>query len=217
LNHWSAVSVHPYLRNDPENVASQYARLRAMIDEAQPDSDDKSPELISSEWGYSSVWSRMNEDRQAMMLTRSFLTNLANGIPLSIWYDWRDDGTEARDPEHHFGVVRHEYKAGSGSVYEPKPAFLAMKTLTTTLKGFRFERRLDVGNRDDYALLFSKGTERRIVAWTSSGIAHQLTLPDASGQFTVRKMMGIDDRRVTATSIGLTVEVSASPLYLIQL
>src|SRR5438128_1272034 len=81
----SAVSVHPYRKTDPETAAFDYARLREMIGKyVAAGAEGKQTVIISSEWGYSAAWSRMNEQRQATMLARTFLTNLANGIALSI-------------------------------------------------------------------------------------------------------------------------------------
>src|SRR6185295_8212862 len=117
---WSALSVHPYRETNPETAATNYARLREMMGKA--DSGGRQLKIISSEWGYSSAWPRMNDDRQAIMLTRQFLTNLANGIPLSIWYDWQDDGVDPNEDEHHFGLVRYADKSGT-SIFQPKPAF----------------------------------------------------------------------------------------------
>lgn len=219
---WSALSIHPYRQTDPESAAADYARLREMIDKAGPGSGQLN--LISSEWGYSSAWSKMNEDRQAIMLTRAFLTNLANGIPVSIWYDWSDDGTDPREGEHHFGLVHHAYRDGAVSPYEPKPAFGAAKVLTTVLKGFRFEERLNVGGPQDYVLVFSKqrvdtgrsddNIERRIVAWTSSTSPRRLTIPGVAGEFNLTTMSGDNGSRLRATQQGLAIDVSASPSYL---
>jgi hypothetical protein len=191
----------------------EYARLREMIDKAG--SESRALKIISSEWGYSSVWPRMNEERQAMMLTRAFLTNLANGIPLSIWYDWRDDGPDPGEPEHHFGLVHEEYKGASASAYEPKRAFLAAKTLTTVLKGFRFQQRLDVGGPDDYVLVFVSGDESRIVAWTASPLPHRLTISRFPGQFSVTTMVGGNGGRIGSTQSAPTIDVSTAPVYLV--
>jgi hypothetical protein len=210
---WSALSVHPYRQTNPETVAMEYARLREMIDKAG--SESRALKIISSEWGYSSVWPRMNEERQAMMLTRAFLTNLANGIPLSIWYDWRDDGPDPGEPEHHFGLVHEEYKGASASAYEPKRAFLAAKTLTTVLKGFRFQQRLDVGGPDDYVLVFVSGDESRIVAWTASPLPHRLTISRFPGQFSVTTMVGGNGGRIGSTQSAPTIDVSTAPVYLV--
>ena len=210
---WSGISVHPYRANNPETAVSEYARLRELINK-YPGRDEKPLNIISSEWGYSSAWPRMNEERQAIMLTRQFLTNVANGIPLSIWYDWRDDGTDPNEGEHHFGLVRHEYKGGSSPGFEPKPAFLAAKTLTTMLKGFRFQQRLSAGGPEDYVLSFARGDEFRIVAWTVSPTAHRLVIAHLSGQFSVTTMSGRDGGRLRATQDGLMIDVSNSPIYL---
>ena len=174
LDGWFAVSVHPYLRSDPENVASDYAKLRELILSTKSrvtTTNEKraSPNIpiISGEWGYSAAWRGMNEEKQATMLARQFLTNAANGIAMSIWYDWRDDGLDPQEPEHHFGLVRHEYRNGQTHVYEPKPAYLAAKTLLRHFSGFRFEQRLLVGTDDDYVLVFAKDGERRLAVWTT--------------------------------------------------
>ena len=42
-----------------------------------------------------------------------------------------------RRAEHHFGTVRHEYTSDRKPVYDPKPAYLAAKTLSSTLAGFQ--------------------------------------------------------------------------------
>lgn len=210
---WSALSVHPYRETNPETAATNYARLREMIDKA--DSGGRQLKIISSEWGYSSAWSRMNEERQAIMLTRQFLTNLANGIPLSIWYDWQDDGVDPNEAEHHFGLVRHSDKSGS-SIFQPKLAFQAAKTLTTMLKGFRFEQRLNAGGPFDYVLVFVRGDERRIVAWTASPAPHRLAIPHLSDQFSLTTMSGGNGGRAVATEDTLKIDVSQSPVYLIS-
>src|SRR5204863_6907432 len=129
-----------------ENVATEYAKLRELIASYQrPGGSDAEIQtgsnipIISGEWGYSSAWRGMNEEKQAVMLARQFLTNAANGIPVSIWYDWRDDGADPKEAEHHFGLVRNEYRSGQTPVYEVKPAYLAAKTLLTHFAGYRFE------------------------------------------------------------------------------
>ena len=81
------------------------------------------------------------------------------------------------DPEHHFGLVRNTYQAGRDQVYEPKPAYRAAKTLSEFFNGYVFEQRLAVGGADDYVLVFAKGGDRRIAAWTTSSSAHRVNIP----------------------------------------
>jgi polysaccharide biosynthesis protein PslG len=40
---------------------------------------------------------------------------LLNGIPLSIWYDWKNDGRDPDDGEQNFGTVTDDL--------QPKPAY----------------------------------------------------------------------------------------------
>lgn len=133
LNDWSAVSVHPYRQSTPESAGSEYQHLRELIAKYAP--ADRQIHILSGEWGYSSVWDHFNDDRQGKYLSRELLTNLGNSIPISIWYDWREDGNDPHEPEHHFGTVREHFQAGHNPPYEPKPAYRAATTLTHQLQG----------------------------------------------------------------------------------
>ena len=76
-----------------------------LIDQYAP--KGKQIPILSAEWGYSAAWKDFDETKQGKMLPRQWLVNLANDVPLSIWYDWHDDGTDPKEPEHHFGTVQH--------------------------------------------------------------------------------------------------------------
>lgn len=231
LEYWSAVSIHPYRRRDPETAAQDYCRLREMIKMylvQSPKSKAQSPEktdhdravpsreipIISSEWGYSSVWPGMNDEKQGELLARSWLTNTANGIALSIWYDWHDDGLEANEPEHHFGMVSNTYHADRESVYDPKPAYLAAKTLAQFFSGYKFEQRLDTGDEDDYVLAFRKGDELRFAAWSTSSRAHEVLIPFASGRYALTRHTGQEAGALTAAANALTVKLATAPVYI---
>lgn len=221
MNHWSGVSVHPYRQTNPESAAREYARLRGTIDSyriarsnGRVADEASSIPIISGEWGYSSVWRGMNEEKQAIMLARQFLTNIANGIPISIWYDWRDDGADPAEAEHHFGLVRNRYQSGRAEAYEPKPAYLAAKTLTAQLSGYRFLERMNIGSDDDYVLAFTNGSARRIVAWTTSPTARRVNISGLNGRFTITKMTGEKGGVILTTNNSPSIELSISPIYL---
>ena len=209
---WSAVSVHPYRPNNPESAAGEYAQLRALIDKYT--AGRSQVPIISGEWGYSSAWRGMDEEQQANRLARQFLTNAANGIPLSIWYDWRDDGNDPREPEHHFGLVRYEYRSGQPIVYEPKPAYLAAKTLLQNFAGYRFERRLIVGGDDDYVLVFEQNGQSRIAAWTTTTTDHQVTIPITGSQYSLTSVTGEDRGQVSVSEGALLIKLTSAPVYL---
>jgi len=179
LDYWDAVSVHPYRQTAPETVEEEYRSVRLLIRKYAP--KDKVIPIISGEWGYSSAWSGMGKDeaaraeQQGKYLPRQFLTNIANDVALSIWYDWHDDGTDPKEGEHRFGIVSNEYHAGRDPVYDPKPAYEAAKALTTQLNGYRFNKRLIIElipKPRSYALLFSKDAPQ--MAEVSSGEPREL-------------------------------------------
>ena len=211
LEYWSAVSVHPYRRSDPETTAADYCRLRAMIKTYSP---KKEIPIISSEWGYSSVWPSMSDEKQGQLLARTWLTNVANEISLSIWYDWHDDGSDSREPEHHFGTIYNSYHEGRDPVFDPKPAYLAAKTLATFFGGYRFEKRLEVGRADDYVLVFRNGDNLRVAAWTTASRAQPVEIPLTPGQHAIIRHTGENIDVVTTDQKGLRIMLTTAPVYL---
>jgi len=217
LDDWSSVSVHPYRQTSPETAASEYTRLREMIRTYRAGPNQSQPSVISSEWGYSSAWPRMNEETQAVMLSRTFLTNVANGIPISIWYDWRDDGNDPNDPEDHFGLVRNSYRSGQTPVYDPKPAYFAAKTFVNVLGGFSFQERLNIGSADDYVLVFSRNGERRFVTWTTAPLTRRVLMKNITGEYSVLSVTGQSLAGIMPISGALSLELTSTPKYLIPL
>ena len=224
LDYWSAVSVHPYRHDDPETGALDYCRLRKLIQRyrsggaGQSSTNSSLPErqipIISGEWGYSSALRNVTEEKQGALFAREMLTNIANEIPISIWYDWRDDGSDPSDPEHHFGLVRNTYQPGRDQVYEPKPAYRAAKTFSEYFNGYVFEQRLPVGRDDDYVLVFGKGGDRRLAAWTTSATVHRINIPMEKGEFKVTRHTGESAGSVSAGQTGISIEVSTQPVYI---
>jgi len=212
LEHWDAVSVHPYRQRPPESAASDYIGVSRLIARYAP--KGRHIPLLSGEWGYSTAWGGIDEDVQGRMLCRQWLFNVASGVPLSIWYDWHDDGEDPKDPEHHFGMVRFPYLAGRDLVFVPKPSYLAAKALTGFLSGFTFARRLAVGGRQDYVLLFTRGNEVRVAAWTAAGAPGTVVIPAAPGSFRVLSHQGEPGSPIAAGPEGLRVELDGSPKYL---
>jgi len=148
------------------------------------------------------------------LFAREMLTNIANGIPISIWYDWRDDGTDPKDPEHHFGLVRNAYQSGRDQVYEPKPAYRAAQTFSKYFSGYVFQQRLPTIRDDDYVLVFGKGGDRRLAAWTTSATAHRISIPMEKGEFKVTRHTGESAGSVASGQAGISIEVSTQPVYI---
>jgi hypothetical protein len=212
LEYWSAVSVHPYRKDDPETAAADYCRLRKLIQSYSPGKQEVP--IISGEWGYSAAWRGMSEDAQAQLLARELLTNVANGIAISIWYDWRNDGVDPNEAEQNLGLVRYAYRAGNDQVFEAKPAYNAAKTFNGLLGGFTFEKCLATNDADDFVLYFARGETQRIVAWTRSPTAHTIKIPIRSGEFAATTCTGASVGKLAAGQNLVAVQLSRCPTYL---
>jgi hypothetical protein len=213
LEYWCGVSVHPYRQKDPETAAAEYLSLRRLIERYAP--KGKKVAILSGEWGYSTAWRRFDETRQGRYLPRQWLVNVSNNVPLSIWYDWHDDGPDPKEPEHHFGTVLHTYHAGRDPVYDPKPAYRAAKTLTTLLAGFQFNKRLAVGGPEDYVLLFARGEQVRLAAWTTAPETREVLIPASPGRFRITGHTGEQCATRTADVQGLKLSLTDAPQYLV--
>lgn len=163
LEQLDAVSVHPYRgpQRPPETAATDYLKLRALIERcASP--EKKTLPIVSGEWGYSTHSRGVSLDTQAAFLARQQLANLWQGVPLSIWYDWKNDGDDPAENEHNFGTVYPNLR--------PKPAFAALQVMTRELAGCRVARRLNAGQPDCYVLLLvNSAGAQKLAAWSIAG------------------------------------------------
>ncbi|MBN2270198.1 MAG: cellulase family glycosylhydrolase [Sedimentisphaerales bacterium] len=203
------LSIHPYRPQPPETVIKDYARLRELIKRYAP--QGKEIPIISGEWGYSNInWdkARLSDEMQARYLAREFLINLYQQIPVSIWYDWKNDGTNPDEREHHFGTVMHDLKL--------KEAYTAAAVLSKQLAGCRVEKRLGLGDESDFALLLAKDPCRAVAFWTTRD-DHEVTLPLPAGKGILIDMLA-KQKELPAPEWddnGLTITASQSPQYLL--
>jgi hypothetical protein len=201
LTYVDAVSVHPYGSPIPEDAFRYYQTIRAMMAKHSPDHKDMT--VISGEWGYSAV-KGITVEKQAELIAREFLVNQANHIPLSIWYDWINDGPDPKEKEHNFGTMYHDFTE--------KPAYKAVKVLSTQLNGYHFAALLDSGSDKDYLALFANGKDTCVAAWTT-GDPHKLVLPVDAEKFASVSLLG--DRSELAAKDGkLEFEVSQAVRYI---
>ena len=208
LEYLDAVSVHPY-RNyakSPETAAAEYDNLRNLISQYAPEGKKKLP-VISSEWGYSTFTKGISEETQARFIVRMQLSNCLNRIPLSIWYDWMDDGTDPGEREHNFGTVTHELK--------PKPSYLSVQVMNKQLDGFTLQKRIKLADENDYVLEFrNEKNEYRLAAWTT-GDKHIIKLSyGQSDSQDVRSINGMGREIKPETGNGqLILELTGLPQY----
>ncbi len=169
LQYLDAVSVHPYRSygHAPETAGDDYRRVRDLIQRHAPAGRPTLP-ILSGEWGYSSFTRGVSLEVQAAFVARMQVADLVYGVPVSIWYDWIDDGPDPAEREHRFGTVTQGH--------QPKPAYIAIRTLTRELGGFRLVERLQNMPESDWVVLFRNDAgERRLALWTTAA-PHAATL-----------------------------------------
>lgn len=209
LEYLDAVSVHPYRspQKPPETAASDFARLQTLIERYAPESKRNKIPIFSGEWGYSSHTKGISLENQAAFAARQQLSNLFNGVPLSIWYDWKNDGPDPNENENNFGTVLPDLT--------PKPAYVAIQTLTHELSGYRILRRVALESERDYVLVCQgDGNHQKLVAWTLSE-PHSVSLvlnQSASTSLPGHKGNG-EGFNASIQGSALVLELSAAPQY----
>ncbi len=181
----------------PESVLDDYTRLRRLIDRHKP--AGKGIPVVSGEWGYTTTY--VTHELQGKYLARQWLTNMSAGVPISIWYDWSDDGPNPRDMEHNFGTVTLDRK--------PQPAYIAAKTLIAQLHGYTVVGRIELASDKDFAVIFAKGDDRKLTVWTR-GEPHTIELGAGI------RIDGAVDHLGNAINVpnGSSQEVTDAPRYL---
>jgi hypothetical protein len=109
---------------------------------------------------------------QGDYLARMCLVNLSQGIPLTIWYDWKDDGYLTQPH------VPNEYEQAFGMTTmsdAKKPAYHAMQLLTKSLGGTTFSARLP-SDPNDWLLVFRTADGHQTLAAWTTGNAHTVNV-----------------------------------------
>jgi len=217
------VSVHPYRADwPPATVWIDYAQLRGVMQRYHPTGEVKP--IICSEWGYSSpLGGEVTREEQADFLVRMWLTNILYGVPISIWYDWHDDGRDRYEGEHNSGTVTYDF--------QPKPAYLAAQTMIKQLSGYHLADRLVLSpatsgmplpaneyavtygpnaEREDFLLVFRKADKTKLVCWTT-GEPHEVQLEQ---QLSVSACYDVVGNPAKIYSDG-RLQLTSSPHYLI--
>jgi hypothetical protein len=102
----------------------------------------------------------VSERTQAAFLARSlFLARTVPDIKGVWWSSLTDSGSDPNDPQQNFGLLRQDLSA--------KPAFLALKAISRTLREFEYDARKSRELDTTYLLRFARGSDQILVAWTT--------------------------------------------------
>jgi polysaccharide biosynthesis protein PslG len=151
------LSVHPYLSIRMLDWAPVvWQHIRSMIDTSIKAPPRKRLVPVSSEWGLSTYREGITEETQASYIVKMLLLNISESIPISVVYDWKDDGDDPKNPEHRFGIIRRSN--------EPKPAYFAVQHMTEALSFASYMCRRDFDRSTNLLFLSS---DKQLVTWVS--------------------------------------------------
>lgn len=172
------LSLHPFVhcrfeeRHTPEHWI---AWLRRLDGDLQRVSGRPVP-LYLTEIGWPSNEGRcgVDERTQAAYLARSlFLAQTLPDIKGVWWKSLTNDGDSRLDPEQNFGLFNQDLS--------PKPAYLTLKAISPTLRGFRYDAEKSRENESLFLLRFNRGAEQVLVAW-STGLTRRVQVDASSVQ-----------------------------------
>lgn len=166
LRNLDALSFHPYCFG--ETVAERLPetgfvkRIRASREVLRRLHKANLPIYITEiGWPNHTAASGSMPEDSARFLARTYL--LARTLPFIRgiwWYDFRDDGTDPAEKEHHFGIVARDFT--------PKPAYFAMRDVCRLFQNARFIREVK-GDARARILEFRKSTGATVFAAWSFG------------------------------------------------
>ncbi|MEO6919862.1 MAG: hypothetical protein ABI171_12750 [Collimonas sp.] len=116
----SGISIHPY-RQKPESLINDFAEIHQVMHKY----DKSNAPVIASEWGYSSVAPTRDQNGQAMLVLREYLSSVFVRLSLLNIYAWKDAGGDPRSIEDNYGLIDVDGR--------PKPAMLAMQHLLSRI------------------------------------------------------------------------------------
>jgi hypothetical protein len=177
LDVFDAVSVHPYRAGGPESVIPEYANLTTLIKQY---ASGKSIPIFSGEWGWSTCTPPCSphypqilpESLQASYLVRQWFVNALSSIPISIFYDFVDDGPDPTVREDNFGTCSYGYH-NSSLPFKHKPAFDAAVVFHSYLDNYSFQQRIDSNPVDQDTFILAWGNHSHpgsiYSIWKTSG------------------------------------------------
>jgi len=197
-----AISVHPYRDNIPETVLTDYKKLREILAKY-----GLNLPIVCSEWGYSTWSNGISMRRQAAYVVRMYITNLMEGIPITIIYDWKDDGPDINNAEHNFGLIADYESAGLRLI---KPAYFAIYNTARILHDYVVK---NYTIKDNVVIVeFINERSRKYVVWSFGG-ENEIALRVGWSKVKVTNLFGKTRIYETMYEV-LSLKVSEEPIFI---
>ena len=210
----TAIAVHPYRKTGPETVATELASLRNWAEQAF----GPRIEVWDSEWGYSSAdavndapsngHAEGTRARQAALAVREILTDWAVGFPVAVWYDLRDDGPDAENPEHNYGLLD-----ASGN---EKSAMKAVRGLMDAVSGRKYAGMIGETPAGIHAMRWDGSTDTVIIVWSDQAGSRRKIEFSKRDSTAVTGLMGlaIKTKDGPAGQAQAEIDDASGPIYL---
>jgi hypothetical protein len=211
----TAIGVHPYPKAGPESIAPELEDLR----EWAARSLGQHIEIWDTEWGYSSAnapieapsngHTKEGRRRQASLSVREILTVWAVGLPLAVWYDLRNDGTDPANPEHNYGLLD-----SSGN---EKPAMQAIRALMSVASGRKYAGMIPETPEGIHAMRMDGSTDTMLIVWTDQREGRRKIEYPIHNLISATDLMGQAVKSKNGHSGQARVEIdgAAGPIYLL--
>jgi len=200
------VSVHPYRwPRSPEETGflSELGNLKSLLQKYGLDIP-----IWITEIGWPTHNKGVSEEEQAKMLVRSYIIAIGSKLVEKVfWYDFRDDGMDASDPEANFGIIKRDFT--------PKKAYQAYKTMTSLLEGKTPQGKVDLWDDNLWGFSFLKGKAYTLVLWAEKEEG-TVNLQTKAKKVKVYDMYG-KMQEITPKDGKLLLNLSTEPIYVVDL
>ena len=121
--------------------------------------------------------------------------------------DFCNDGAEPHNPEHNFGIIRHDLS--------PKPAIVAYAYLISRVNGCRWLGPYAIGGGGGAVAFAAEASGRpTVIAWLRRGARTEpFRVPGDAAELTVTDAFGAS-RRVPVANHQIGLELNETPLYI---
>lgn len=122
LDHADGLSIHPYIKCRMQHSPADWANWMAKIDSSLRWRTGKTIPIYVTEMGWPTFAGDCGFSETAQADFAEGLFEEARSLPFIKgvwWYDLQDDGTDPKEREYHYGLIRSDFS--------PKPAYNALR------------------------------------------------------------------------------------------
>jgi hypothetical protein len=210
----TAIGIHPYPKAGPETIAPEIERLRDWVARVL----GERIEIWDTEWGYSSSdepeeapsngHTEAGRRHQAALAVREILTAWTLGLPLSAWYDLRDDGPDPANPEDNYGLLD-----ASGN---EKAAMKAVRVLMGVISDRKYAGMIRETPPGIHAMRLDGPADTVLIVWTSQPEGRRTIEYTEQDLISATDLLGatIPSKNRRSGQARMGIDAASGPIYL---